>query len=549
MTKRRAAGRRGAVPRQPGRAFADDVAPTGRRSAASTSTSRARLEPAELHTTEIRGDLLERLYLWLTRVYGRDERFTVATYVAGVRAFLRFCARRHLLAPDVSFEELRDNVREVMGRVPYRTPRIDQRLVLIVTHVDGLALPAGDQYGGQPRQELLRDRALLRTLFTTGMRREEVANLTRADVQDGHARQALITGQGEQGAPRVLRRPGACRDQGVPGGSRRPAPAAVLAPRPRTRTAGPDRAAALAAVAKGRLGRRQAVRGGRRGRGDHPRFPPRQGERDVESWRQALEVQDILGHASPETTKKIYAHYEVSHLRDVFDRYSATAEELAEALDDAEASGLSTVRAAGRMRSAPENRTVESLPGIASGKSAVQSQRSFPGITNIVITTIVALLAFGMAFVSGYLFGRSDRPTGRSRFWTSSSRRRPARPTTACSATEEQQRFKVFWETWQIVERDFYDKTQIDHQKLIYGAIKGMVDAVGDPYTVYQTPAQREVSDTDLRGSFDGIGIQVDMKDNRLTVVAPIEGSPAEAAGPPGDIVLEVDGKSLPARR
>ncbi len=45
------------------------------------------------------------------------------------------------------------------------------------------------------------------------------------------------------------------------------------------------------------------------------------------------EVQDILGHASPETTKKIYAHYEVSHLRSAFDRYSATAEELAAGLD------------------------------------------------------------------------------------------------------------------------------------------------------------------------------------------------------------------------
>ena len=100
------------------------------------------LDPAAFHTTAIRADLLERFYLWLTRVYGRDDRFTVATYVAGARAFLRFCARRHLLAPDVSFEELRDNVREVMGRVPYRTPRIDQRLVRIVTHVDGLELAA-----------------------------------------------------------------------------------------------------------------------------------------------------------------------------------------------------------------------------------------------------------------------------------------------------------------------------------------------------------------------------------------------------------------------
>ena len=176
----------------------------------------------------------------------------------------------------------------------------------------------------------------------------------------------------------------------------------------------------------------------------------------------------------------------------------------------------------------------------------MHSQRTFPGLTNIVITTLVAMFAFGMAFVSGYLFGRSEPARGPLSLLD------VLQPSTARATEEgvltadEQQRFKVFWEAWQVVERDFYDKSQIDHQKLIYGAVKGMVDAVGDPYTVYQTPSQREISDTDLRGSFDGIGIQVDMKDNRLTVVAPIEGSPAEAAGfRPGDIVLEVDGKSL----
>jgi carboxyl-terminal processing protease len=151
-----------------------------------------------------------------------------------------------------------------------------------------------------------------------------------------------------------------------------------------------------------------------------------------------------------------------------------------------------------------------------------------------------------MAFVSGYLFGRSE-PAGGPLTFLDSLQPATARATEeGVLSTDEQQRFRVFWETWQIVEREFYDRGQIDHQKLMYGAIKGMVDAVGDPYTVYQTPSQRELSDTDLRGSFDGIGIQVDMKDNRLTVVAPIEGSPAEAAGfRPGDVILEVDGKSL----
>lgn len=176
----------------------------------------------------------------------------------------------------------------------------------------------------------------------------------------------------------------------------------------------------------------------------------------------------------------------------------------------------------------------------------MQARRSSPGLTNIIITSVVALLAFGMAFVSGYLFGRGE-PAGGPLAFLDVLQPSTARATEeAVLNADEQLRFRVFWETWRIVERDFYDRGQIDHQKLIYGAIKGMVDAVGDPYTVYQTPSQRELNDTDLRGSFDGIGIQVDMKDNRLTVVAPIEGSPAEAAGfRPGDIVLEVDGKSL----
>jgi site-specific recombinase XerD len=292
------------------------------------------VEPAAFGTSEIRGDLLERFYLWLARVYGRDDRFTIATYVAGARAFLRFCARRHLLSPGVSFEELRDNVREVMGRASYRTPRIDSRLVLIVTHVDGLPLPPAEQYGGQPRLELLRDRALIRTLFTTGMRREEVANLTRADVQDGHARQALITGKGSK--ERIV----FFDDQALQ------AIRAYLEARA-------DKLGPL--FLRHDLGRGHAPGpGGRRWRLSPKgvwdvvkRYAAAVGvEASTHDFRHAKasvmlnrgaklsEVQDILGHASPETTKKIYAHYEVSHLRDVFDRYSATAEELAESLDE-----------------------------------------------------------------------------------------------------------------------------------------------------------------------------------------------------------------------
>ena len=83
----------------------------------------------------------------------------------------------------------------------------------------------------------------------------------------------------------------------------------------------------------------------------------------------------------------------------------------------------------------------------------MQSQKSFPGLTNIVVTTIVAMLAFGMAFVSGYLFGRAEPSRGPLSFLD------VLQPSTARATEEgvltsdEQQRFKVFWEAWQVVER------------------------------------------------------------------------------------------------
>src|SRR5262249_15157134 len=72
--------------------------------------------------------LLEEFYAWLVRQHGRDRRATIATYSAGVRAFVRFLARRALLAPDVTYEQMRENAREVIGRASYKTPRIDRRL-------------------------------------------------------------------------------------------------------------------------------------------------------------------------------------------------------------------------------------------------------------------------------------------------------------------------------------------------------------------------------------------------------------------------------------
>lgn len=105
--------------------------------------------------------------------------------------------------------------------------------------------------------------------------------------------------------------------------------------------------------------------------------------------------------------------------------------------------------------------------------------------------------------------------------------------------------FKLFWDTWELLSQKYIDKKALDPQKLYYGAIQGMVAAVGDPYTVFLPPQAQKTAKEQLGGSFEGVGIQLGFnKDKRLVVVAPLKGTPAEVAGvKPGDMILEIDGK------
>lgn len=101
--------------------------------------------------------------------------------------------------------------------------------------------------------------------------------------------------------------------------------------------------------------------------------------------------------------------------------------------------------------------------------------------------------------------------------------------------------FNLFWEIWDIVDASYYDKSQLDDGARVYGAIKGMVSAVGDPYTIFLTPSENKVTQEDLSGNFEGIGIQIGFKGTQLAVVAPLPGSPAEEAGiEAGDIIAGI---------
>jgi site-specific recombinase XerD len=250
------------------------------------------------------------------------------TYLAALRAFLRFLDRRGWLTSAASYERMRDRLAEVVGRGQYRTPRIDRRLPLIVVFADELPLPpAGDD--PLDRLTLLRDRALLHVLYSSGMRREEASRLNRHDLDDGWRGEALITGKGDKErvaflddlalhavraylaaredryAPLFLRHDRARGQPGPAGVRYRLSPQSIWVI--------VKRYARLAGV--------QAT--------PHA-FRHTKASVLLNRGAKLSEVQDILGHASPETTKMVYAQYDRAHLKRVFDRCSVSAVKLAE---------------------------------------------------------------------------------------------------------------------------------------------------------------------------------------------------------------------------
>lgn len=104
--------------------------------------------------------------------------------------------------------------------------------------------------------------------------------------------------------------------------------------------------------------------------------------------------------------------------------------------------------------------------------------------------------------------------------------------------------FSLFWEAWNLLNKKYVDKTKLDQTKMIYGAISGMVKSIGDPFSSFMDPEESKQFSADLQGTFEGIGVEIGMKNNLLTVIAPLEGTPADKAGlKAGDKIIKVGDK------
>ena len=151
--------------------------------------------------------------------------------------------------------------------------------------------------------------------------------------------------------------------------------------------------------------------------------------------------------------------------------------------------------------------------------------------------------AFSGGFIVGHLMPAGGQLPVLSDLLPSSPEVQPEQQ--AATPDELETLFTPFWEAWNIVH-DQYVEQPVDDKVLMQGAIRGMMDALGDQQTFYMEPQVYENETSSLQGQYEGIGAYVDTDGDYLTIVSPIEGSPAEQAGlMPGDKVIAIDGEDM----
>jgi carboxyl-terminal processing protease len=105
--------------------------------------------------------------------------------------------------------------------------------------------------------------------------------------------------------------------------------------------------------------------------------------------------------------------------------------------------------------------------------------------------------------------------------------------------------FNEYWQVVELLKQNYVNQDKIVDKDLFYGSLRGLVSSIGDPYTMFMEPKTAKQFESDLSGSFEGIGAEIGIRDDSLTVIAPIAGMPAEKAGiKAGDKIYFINGTS-----
>lgn len=162
---------------------------------------------------------------------------------------------------------------------------------------------------------------------------------------------------------------------------------------------------------------------------------------------------------------------------------------------------------------------------------------------------LIVLILLGSACATGYIVGHSVQLNDQFNVDTSSLPQTTQNESDLSDAAgnpeDLKQLFSPFWESWQIVHDQYVDQP-VDDQLLMQGAIRGMLESLGDLQTSYMDPFQFKQANIPLEGEYEGIGAWVDPTGQYLTIVSPMPGSPAEEVGlKPGDQIIAINGQDM----
>lgn len=167
-------------------------------------------------------------------------------------------------------------------------------------------------------------------------------------------------------------------------------------------------------------------------------------------------------------------------------------------------------------------------------------------VGKVILGLLLGVLVGSLIFVGGVVLGAAAPQVGHLVVgWLPADLSQREVESTPASPDSRQELFAPFWQAWDIVHRDFVDQP-VDDQALMQGAIRGMIDALGDEHSSYMDPDEYQQATIPIEGSYEGIGAWVDTEGEFLTIISPMPGSPAERAGlQPGDEVIAVNGESV----
>ncbi len=153
----------------------------------------------------------------------------------------------------------------------------------------------------------------------------------------------------------------------------------------------------------------------------------------------------------------------------------------------------------------------------------------------LIVFSVAILFAFGIGAYFGSAF--SAKANDKIVFVSNS---------TNSDTSTSSVNLQAFWDAWKVLDSKFVptvkDSKIIDNQEKLWGAIQGLASAYGDPYTVFMPPEDSKMFESDISGNFEGVGMEIGIRDAQLVVVAPLKGTPAFNAGvKAGDAILSID--------